>query len=84
MAENLIHQFIPHQGCVIARTVDGIEISGSAMNWVMWAGVAPLYLPCPFHLPRGRHDGLHQSPDALASGRTDLQLGMLNTGIARA
>ena len=34
---------IPHQGCVISRTADGIDITGSAMNWVMSAGVAP----CP-------------------------------------
>ena len=25
MTENLIHQLIPHQGCVISRTVDGID-----------------------------------------------------------
>lgn len=27
MAENLIHRLIPHQGCVISRTVDGIDIA---------------------------------------------------------
>ena len=48
MAENLIHQLIPHQGCVIKRTVDGIDISGSAMNWVMSAGVVPFTVRAPF------------------------------------
>jgi hypothetical protein len=48
MAENLIHQLIPHQGCTITRTGDGIEISGSAMNWVMSAGVAPFTCRAPF------------------------------------
>ena len=48
MAENLIHRLIPHQGCVITRTVDGIDIAGSAMNWVMSAGVAPLICRAPF------------------------------------
>ncbi len=48
MAENLIHQLLPHQGCVITRTPDGIDIAGSAMNWVMSAGVAPLVCRAPF------------------------------------
>ena len=48
MAENLIHQLIPHQGCVISRTADGIDIAGSAMNWVMSAGVAPFTCRAPF------------------------------------
>ena len=48
MAENLIHQLLPHQGCVITRTVDGIDIAGSAMNWVMSAGVAPFACRAPF------------------------------------
>ena len=48
MTENLIQQLIPHQGCVITRTVDGIEISGSAMNWVMSAGVVPFTCRAPF------------------------------------
>jgi hypothetical protein len=48
MPENLIHQLIPHQGCVISRTNDGIEIAGSAMNWVMSAGVAPMVCRAPF------------------------------------
>jgi hypothetical protein len=48
MADNLIHQLIPHQGCVITRTPEGIEISGSAMNWVMSAAVAPLVCRAPF------------------------------------
>lgn len=48
MTENLIHRLIPHQGCVIKRTVDGIEISGSAMNWVMSAGVVPFTCQAPF------------------------------------
>ena len=39
MAENLIGTLVPHQGCVITRTGDGIEIAGSAMNWVMSAAV---------------------------------------------
>jgi hypothetical protein len=37
--ENLIHQLIPHQGCVITRTDAGITIASSAMNWDMSAGV---------------------------------------------
>ena len=48
MTENLIHQLIPHQGCVISRTVDGIDIAGSAMNWVMSAGVVPSVARAPF------------------------------------
>jgi len=48
MTENLIYQLIPHQGCVISRTVDGIDIVGSAMNWVMSAGVAPFTCRAPF------------------------------------
>ena len=48
MAENLIHRLIPHQGCVISRTADGIDIAGSAMNWVMSAGVAPFACRAPF------------------------------------
>jgi hypothetical protein len=47
MNGNLIHRLVPHQGCVITRTVDGIEIAGSAMNWVMSAGVAPLVVRAP-------------------------------------
>ena len=27
MAENLIHRLIPRHGCVISRTVDGIDIA---------------------------------------------------------
>jgi hypothetical protein len=48
MTANLIHQLIPHQGCVISRTVDGVDIAGSAMNWVMSAGVVPLVCRAPF------------------------------------
>ncbi len=48
MAENLIHRLIPHQGCVITRTDNGIEICGSAMNWVMSAGVVPFTCRPPF------------------------------------
>ena len=48
MSENLIHSLIPHQGCVITRTVDGIEIFGSAMKWVMSAGVVPFTCRAPF------------------------------------
>ncbi len=48
MAENLIHRLIPHQGCVITPTVDGIDIAGSAMNWVMSAGVVPFVSRAPF------------------------------------
>jgi hypothetical protein len=47
MSENLIHRLIPHQGCVITRTGDGIEIAGSAMNWVMSAGVVPFTCRAP-------------------------------------
>lgn len=50
MAENLIGRLIPHQGCVITRRDDGIEIAGSAMNWVMSAAVAPLVVRAPFVL----------------------------------
>ena len=35
-------RLLPHQGCVITRTAEGIDIAGSAMNSVMSAGVAPL------------------------------------------
>jgi hypothetical protein len=48
MPENLIHLLIPHQGCVITRTSDGIEIFGSAMKWVMSAGVVPFICRAPF------------------------------------
>ena len=48
MSENLIHRLLPHQGCVITPTGDGIEIAGSAMNWVMSAGVAPFACRAPF------------------------------------
>jgi hypothetical protein len=48
MTENLIHRLLPHQGCVITRTADGIDIAGSAMNWVMSAGVAPFVCRAPF------------------------------------
>lgn len=48
MAENLVHRLIPHQGCVIIRTVDGVDISGSAMNGVMSAGVVPFTCRAPF------------------------------------
>jgi len=48
MSHNLIHQLLPHQGCVITRTQDGVEIAGSAMNWVMSAGVAPMVCRAPF------------------------------------
>ena len=48
VAENLIHKLIPHQGCVITRTGDGITIAGSAMNWVMSAGVVPFVYRAPF------------------------------------
>src|SRR5688572_9047154 len=48
MAENLIHRLLPHQGCVITRTDEGIEIAGSAMNWVMSAAVAPQVCRPPF------------------------------------
>ncbi|HEU4869997.1 MAG TPA: hypothetical protein VFT08_04040 [Pyrinomonadaceae bacterium] len=48
MSENLIHLLLPHQGCVITRAVDGIEIFGSAMKWVMSAGVVPFTCRAPF------------------------------------
>ncbi len=48
MAENLIARLVPHQGCVITPKDDFIEIAGSAMNWVMSAGVAPLVCRAPF------------------------------------
>jgi hypothetical protein len=68
MAENLIHQLIPHQGCVISRTVDGIDIAGSAMNWVMSAGVAP-FAPCAIRVDgdvrfdaQGDYSGIESAP----------------------
>ena len=48
MSENLISKLVPHQGCVITRTGEGIEIAGSAMNWVMSAAVAPFVCRTPF------------------------------------
>ena len=48
MTENLIHRLLPHQGCVITPTAYGVDISGSAMNWVMSAGVAPITCRAPF------------------------------------
>ena len=48
MAENLIGKLIPHQGCVISRKSDEIQIAGSSMNWVMSAGVAPFICRPPF------------------------------------
>jgi hypothetical protein len=48
MTENLISKLIPHQGCVITPIDDGIQIAGSAMNWVMSAGVAPFVCRPPF------------------------------------
>jgi len=56
MAENLIHQLIPHQGCVIKRTADGIDISGSAMNWVMSAGVEGVASKNPLQSHPGTSD----------------------------
>jgi hypothetical protein len=48
MAENLISKLVPHQGCVIKRSGEAIEIAGSAMNWVMSAAVAPFVCQAPF------------------------------------
>ena len=48
MSDNLISRLIPHQGCVITREGDAIEIAGSAMNWVMSAAVAPIVCRAPF------------------------------------
>lgn len=48
MTGNLIHQLLPHQGCVITPTADGVDIAGSAMNWVMSAGVVPFTCRAPF------------------------------------
>ena len=48
MAENLIHKLVPHQGCVITRIEDGIQVAGSAMNWVMSAAIAPFVVRPPF------------------------------------
>lgn len=48
MTENLIGRLLPHQGCVITPTADGIEIAGSAMTWVMSAAVAPMVCRAPF------------------------------------
>jgi len=48
MVENLINKLVPHQGCVITQAGEGIEIAGSAMNWVMSAAVAPFACRAPF------------------------------------
>jgi hypothetical protein len=48
MAENLIDKLVPHQGCVLIRNGDAVEIAGSAMNWVMSAAVAPVICRTPF------------------------------------
>ena len=48
MADNLIHRLLLHQGCRITQTAEGIEIFGSAMTWVMSAGVVPLVCRAPF------------------------------------
>jgi hypothetical protein len=48
MSDNLLTRLVPHQGCVITRRDDAIEIAGSAMNWVMSAAVAPLVCRAPF------------------------------------
>ena len=48
MVENLIKKLVPHQGCVITRAGEGIEIAGSAINWVMSAAVAPFICRAPF------------------------------------
>jgi hypothetical protein len=48
MSENLISKLVPHQGCVITPTAEGIQIAGSAMNWVMSAAVAPFVCSPPF------------------------------------
>jgi hypothetical protein len=47
-SENLIHRLLPHQGCVLTPTTEGIVIAGSAMNWVMSAAVAPFGCRAPF------------------------------------
>jgi hypothetical protein len=48
MADNLVNKLVPHQGCVLTRKDEGIEIAGSAMNWVMSAAVAPFVCRPPF------------------------------------
>jgi len=48
MTDNLIHKLMPHQGCVLTPIDEGIQIAGSAMNWVMSAGVAPFVCTPPF------------------------------------
>jgi hypothetical protein len=45
---NLISRLLPHQGCAITQTDEGIRIAGSAMNWVMSAAVAPFVCRPPF------------------------------------
>jgi hypothetical protein len=56
MSDNLITRLIPHQGCVITRKDDFIEIAGSAMNWVMSAAIAPLVCRAPFAVSRRRQE----------------------------
>lgn len=48
MTDNLIARLLPHQGCVITPTADGVDIAGSAMHWVMSAGVIPFTCRAPF------------------------------------
>ncbi len=48
MSDNLIGNLMPHQGCVITRTDQGIKVAGSAMNWVMSAAIAPMVCRAPF------------------------------------
>lgn len=48
MSENLIGRLLPHQGCVITPTGDGIEIVSTSQNWVMAAAIAPFVCRAPF------------------------------------
>ena len=47
MTENLTRRLLPHQGCTITPIDEGVVIAGSAMNWVMSAGVAPFVCRAP-------------------------------------
>src|SRR5262249_49741136 len=47
-AENLIGKLVPHQGCAITPNSEGIEIAGSALDWILTAAVAPFVCRPPF------------------------------------
>jgi hypothetical protein len=56
MAENLIRKLLPHQGCVIKRTGEGIEIAGSAMNLGDVCRHSAIRLQAAIPVPRRRQN----------------------------